>query len=149
MGRTINGFSEAEVYDLYSFVCRFEKIKHYKKKKELELHYLGFSEELDKLLKGITLNHPKRKGWNLKDLSSGNVASPHFYFRRKGCVTYDILYHLRNAIAHGYINIDGKNNDYVRVRDYDSLSNRQTANALIPISVFRDIVKHVNNDIKL
>ena len=147
MERTIKGFDEIQIFDLYSFVCRYEEIKRYKKaidfQKAYPDTYNGLKFELDKL----KLHHPKHKSWNPKDLQRKEIEENHFYYINHGGKLQSILYHIRNAIAHGHIVLN--TNGYVRIKDFDNSGKKQTANALIQIDMLKNVIKYVNANIKL
>lgn len=147
MDNCINGFNRSGIFELYSYICRFEEIKSCKKKKELQENYAVLLAHVETELKNIKTHNQEHSAWNPLDLMDEAISSPHFYYKKKECVVYDLLYHIRNAIAHGNISVDGITKN-VRVKDFDKYGN-QTANALIPKEVFINIVKHVNDDIQL
>lgn len=144
--RKIKGFKESEVFDLYSFVCRFEKIKEYKKKKDLQVNCPEVLNDMEKESKNLISHRSNHKKWNPEDLKRTVLIVTHFYSIKKNCFAYDVLFHIRNSIAHGNISVD--KNNLVWIRDFD-LNDKPTANALIHIDQLKNIIKCINENIKL
>lgn len=144
--RKIKGFKESEVFDLYSFVCRFEKIKKYKKKKDLQVNCPEVLNDMEKESKNLISHRSNHKKWNPEDLKRTVLIVTHFYSVKKNCFAYDVLFHIRNSIAHGNISVD--KNNLVWIRDFD-LNDKPTANALIHIDQLKNIIKCINENIKL
>ena len=144
--REINGFKDSDVFDLYSFVCRFEKIKKYKKKKELQANCPSVLNDLEKELKHLIFHCTNHKKWKSEDLARTVLVVTHFYSVKRNCMAYDVLFHVRNSIAHGNISVD--KNNLVWIRDFD-LNDKPTANALIHVDQLKNIVKCINENIRL
>lgn len=144
--REINGFRDLDVFDLHSFICRFEKIKKYKKKKELQANSPNVLNDVEKELKHIISHRSNHKNWKSEDLKRTVLVVTHFYSVKKNCFAYDVLFHIRNSIAHGNISVD--KNNLVWIRDFD-LNDKPTANGLIHIDQLKNILKCINENIEL
>ena len=68
MERSIKGFDEIQIFDLYSFVCRYEEIKRYKKVADFQNAYPDIYNGVMSGLDKLDLHNPEHKNWDSKDL---------------------------------------------------------------------------------
>lgn len=133
--KDINGFSQTEIYTLYSFLNIYEqeKMKLFKQA-ELFNKYPCMSEVV-KVMDGF--EYGERKIKEIENIDKSSITNE-FYYTRHCSKPLGVLYHLRNSIAHANICKDG---DDVCIEDFDSKTDNPscTAKGKIPFKVIEDI----------
>lgn len=142
---TFNGFKHSIIIDMYSFICRYQKIKGYQKDLDLKNNHPQLHSEMSKLLKRVNYKHTKQVKWEEKYFQEDISACDTFYFDNKSCIIASILYHIRNSIAHGNIICD---KELVRIYDYGK-NGKRTANALIKMDNFKKFLNIINDKVQL
>lgn len=143
--KSINGFSQKEIYTLYSFLNFYEhgRIK-YMNQTELLDKYPHMS-EIAKVMESFRCEEKTQK--ELQEIDINSITNE-FYFTKYKSKTLGVLYHLRNSIAHAKIR---KVKSDVYIEDFDTkIKNPEhTAKGKIPFKAIEDIQKIIqNNDLK-
>ena len=152
MKELLNGFSQQEVFDIYKFLYIYEnKIKSLKNEADIYNHYpqlKGIEDYLDK----FKIHYANDEAMQVLGI---HIPKGFVYCTRtKSSKMYNLLYHLRNSIAHGQIE---KENDCVNLIDYyfvKTKKNRKpekrfSGRGKLDSSIIFDIIKLINNNIIL
>ena len=140
--KNINGFSQKEIYTLYSFlnIYEHERIK-YMNQAELFEKYPHIS-EIIKVMESFRYEEKTKD--KLKEIDINSITNE-FYFTKHKSKTLGVLYHLRNSIAHAKIR---KVKSDVYIEDFDTkIENPEhTAKGKISFKAIEDIQKIIQNN---
>lgn len=106
-----NGFSPAEIVNLYKFLCAYEKIESYRNDESFKRNYPELSDKLFAVLDQLSL-----KLDNCITVVQEELRVKYTSARRTKYIAF--LYHFRNAIAHG--RLLKNNNGQVEIKDFDN-----------------------------
>lgn len=152
MKKQLKGFSEQEVYDLYKYLCIYEnKIKILKTSTEIYKQYPQLN-IIEKTLNLFTINYSNDEAMQIL----GIFVPKGFVYctNTKSSKLYNLLYHLRNSIAHGQIE---KENEQVLLIDYKFAKDRSSkrlrkvfsGRGNLDSSIVFKIIEIINNTIEL
>jgi len=141
----LNGFSSSEVFRLYKFLCIYEsKLMRIKRSKRLYKTYPGIR-PLETFIDRFKYYYATKEGMQAIGLF---VPVGLFYCIRRNSKPTDLLYHIRNSIAHGQIK---KEEDTIFLIDYDIQKNEKvfSGRGTFDGGLFFDIIDCVNSNITL
>lgn len=152
MKKQLKGFSEQEVYDLYKYLCIYEnKIKILKTSTEIYKQYPQLN-IIEETLNLFTINYSNDEAMQIL----GIFVPKGFVYctNTKSSKVYNLLYHLRNSIAHGQIE---KENEQVLLIDYKFAKDRSSkrlrkvfsGRGNLDSSIVFKIIEIINNTIEL
>ena len=152
MKKQLKGFSEQEVYDLYKYLCIYEnKIKILKTSTEIYKQYPQLN-IIEETLNLFTINYSNDEAMQIL----GIFVPKGFVYctNTKSSKLYNLLYHLRNSIAHGQIE---KENEQVLLIDYKFAKDRSSkrlrkvfsGRGNLDSSIVFKIIEIINNTIEL
>lgn len=152
MKKQLKGFSEQEVYDLYKYLCIYEnKIKILKTSTEIYKQYPQLN-IIEETLNLFTINYSNDEAMQVL----GIFVPKGFVYctNTKSSKVYNLLYHLRNSIAHGQIE---KDNNQVLLIDYKFAKDRSSkrlrkvfsGRGNLDSSIVFKIIEIINNTIEL
>ena len=152
MKKQLKGFSEQEVYDLYKYLCIYEnKIKILKTSTEIYKQYPQLN-IIEETLNLFTINYSNDEAMQIL----GIFVPKGFVYctNTKSSKVYNLLYHLRNSIAHGQIE---KENEQVLLIDYKFAKDRSSkrlrkvfsGRGNLDSSIVFKMIEIINNTIEL
>lgn len=151
MSKSLKGFTEAEVFDLYKYLCIYEnKIRILKNLTEVYRKYPKLK-DLECIMNQFVLNYATDDMMHAVGLfvPKGVV----YCTNTKSSKAFNFLYHLRNSIAHGQIE---KDNQYVLLIDYKLEKSKggkrekvYSGRGNLNSSVVFQIVKIINEEVGL
>ena len=152
MKKQLKGFSEQEVYNLYKYLCIYEnKIKILKTSTEIYKQYPQLN-IIEETLNLFTINYSNDEAMQIL----GIFVPKGFVYctNTKSSKVYNLLYHLRNSIAHGQIE---KENEQVLLIDYKFAKDRSSkrlrkvfsGRGNLDSSIVFKIIEIINNTIEL
>ena len=152
MKKQLKGFSEQEVFDLYKYLCIYEnKIKILKTSTEIYKQYPQLN-IIEETLNLFTINYSNDEAMQIL----GIFVPKGFVYctNTKSSKVYNLLYHLRNSIAHGQIE---KENEQVLLIDYKFAKDRSSkrlrkvfsGRGNLDSSIVFKIIEIINNTIEL
>ncbi|MBQ6423561.1 MAG: hypothetical protein IJJ90_08485 [Prevotella sp.] len=121
----LKGFNEQEVFKLYKYLCIYEnKIKTFRNSTEVYNNYPKLK-NLDDIMSLFTVNYANNGAMQV----FGVFVPKGFVYctNTKSSKMYNVLYHLRNSIAHGQIE---KDNDQIYLIDYKYVKDRRHNNLM-------------------
>ena len=140
--KNINGFSQKEIYTLYSFlnIYEHERIKYMNQTELFEKYPHIF--EIIKAMESFRYEEKTKD--KLKEIDINSITNE-FYFTEHKSKILGVLYHLRNSIAHAKIRKVGSD---VYIEDFDIKieSPEHTAKGKISFKAIEDIQKIIQNN---
>ena len=152
MKKQLKGFCEQEVFDLYKYLCVYEnKINNLKSSTEIYNQYPQLK-GLEDIMNLFTINYANDEAMQVLGIfiPQGFV----YCTNTKSSKVYNLLYHLRNSIAHGQIE---KENEQVLLIDYKFAKDRSSkrlrkvfsGRGNLDSSIVFKIIEIINNTIEL
>lgn len=134
----IFGFGESEAILILNFLFHYDIDFKKKNDKDIETHYPLFKDFWE-ILSHTTVNLVKIKDVPHKEnqLKKFSVIAGKYRTKKQ-----TLLYHLRNAIAHGKIS---KDNKYVHFTDWNPWQKHESAIGKIKNEDFDNLLKIINN----